>query len=241
MKYYISENKSVRLYNGDCLDVMDRLIENNVEVDCIVCDPAYMTTSRGNAGNSGGMCQSKEFTTGKVFNHNDCHVTRWMPKAYAILKNSSHCYIMTNHVNLIEYLNVAQQCGFHFIKSLIWNKGNKIMGQCYMSQFEYILFFRKGGHKKINNCGTADILSVPNKKQKGEDGKNLHDTEKPVELMETLVINSTMENEVVLDFMMGIGSTGVACVNTNRRFIGIELDEKYFDISLKRIKGGEGK
>ena len=50
---------------------------------------------------------------------------------------------MTNHVNLIEHLNVATNCGFHFIKSLIWHKDNKIMGQFYMSQFEYILFFRK--------------------------------------------------------------------------------------------------
>ena len=72
-------------------------------------------------------------------------------------------------------------------KSLVWDKGNKIMGQYYMSQFEYILFFRKGKGVKINNCGTSDILSVPNKKTEDERGKNLHDTEKPVELMRILI------------------------------------------------------
>ena len=132
-------------------------------------------------------------------------------------------------------LNTFTECGFHFIKSLIWNKGNKIMGQYYMSQFEYILFFRKGKGIKINNCGTSDILSVPNTKSKDENGKNLHDTEKPVELMQILVENSSKENDIVIDPFMGIGSTGLACVNTNRKFIGIELDNNYYDIAKNRL------
>lgn len=88
---------------------------------------------------------------------------------------------------------------------------------------------------KINECGTPDILFVPNKKLKGPDGKNLHDTEKPVKLMETLVRNSTKEGEVVMDFAMGIGSTGVACKNLNRGFIGMEIDPDYFRIAEQRI------
>ena len=63
----------------------------------------------------------------------------------------------------------------------------------------------------------------------------LHPTQKPVELLEYLIKTYTGENETVLDFTMGSGSTGVACVNTNRKFIGIELDEKYFKISEARI------
>ena len=71
---------------------------------------------------------------------------------------------------------------------------------------------------------------------KDKDGKNLHDTEKPVNLMSILIENSTNVGDVVLEPFMGIGATGVACVNTNRKFIGIEPDEKYYDISCKRIK-----
>jgi site-specific DNA-methyltransferase (adenine-specific) len=68
-------------------------------------------------------------------------------------------------------------------------------------------------------------------------GKNaIHPTQKPVALMEYLVKTYTNENETVLDFTMGSGSTGVACVNTNRNFIGIEMDDKYFEIAEKRIK-----
>ena len=223
-----------KLYNDDFRNVISQM--ENCSVDLIVTDPPYKVTPRGNAGNAGGMLQKEINMKGMVFKHNSIKIEEFIPELYRVLKEDSHCYIMTNHVNLIEMINVAQKCGFHFIKSLIWDKGNKIMGQCYMSQFEYILFFRKGKHKKINNCGTSDILSIPNKKTKGEDGKNIHDTEKPVKLMQILIENSSQEGDIIFEPFMGSGSTGVACVNTNRKFIGIELDNNYFDIASKRIE-----
>ena len=211
-------------------------------IDLIVTDPPYPTTSRGHAGNSGGMLQKEINKKGKVFEHNNIDCTEYAPEFYRVLKDGSHCYVMTNHINLIKMLNVFTDCGFHFIKSLIWNKGNKIMGQYYMSQFEYILFFRKGYGKKINNCGTADILSVPNKKTKDTNGKNIHDTEKPVELMKTLVENSTQKGDIVLDPFVGVGATALACIESERNYIGVELDENYYNIAKQRIdeaiKGG---
>lgn len=225
------------IYNNDSMEFMRGLEDNSI--DLVVTDPPYKVTARGNAGNSGGMMKSKLSMNGRIFKHNDVKIEDFIPEIYRVLKEGSHCYIMTNHVNLIEMLNVAKECGFHFIKSLIWDKGNKIMGQCYMSQFEYILFLRKGKHKKINNRGTSDILSIPNKKQKGEDGKNLHDTEKPVELMRILIENSSQEGEVVLDPFVGIGATAVAAKNLNRKYIGIELDENYFNIAKRRLETNE--
>ena len=75
------------------------------------------------------------------------------------------------------------------------------------------------------------ILEISNANQKGKQ----HPTQKPIELMEYLIKTYTNENETVLDFTMGSGSTGVACVNLNRNFIGIEKDDKYFEIAEKRI------
>lgn len=225
----------IEIYNENCLDGMKRIKDESI--DLIVTDPPYPTTKRGGTGNSGGMCKKKEFSDGKVFKHNNIKPIEYIPEFFRILKDGSHCYIMTNHVNLYEILTVAKESGLHFIKSLIWNKGNKIMGQAYMSQFEYILFFRKGKFKKINRCGTADILNVPNKKTKDEEGKNIHDTEKPVELMRILIENSTQEEELVLDPFMGSGATGIACVSANRNFIGFEIDKEYFDIAKERIEG----
>lgn len=235
MDKYISKDKTIKIINDDCIRVLDEMISRNVLVDCIVCDPAYKTTARGNAGNSGGMLQKDINMKGKVFEHNSCDVEVWMPRVFNVLKDKGHCYIMTNHVNLFNYLKVAQECGFHFIKSLIWKKDNKIMGQYYMNQFEYILFFRKGGAKKINNCGTSDVIEIPNKKLKDENGKNLHDTEKPVDLMKILIENSTQEGELVLDFMCGIGATGIAAKELKRKFIGVEIDNKYYNISKNRL------
>ena len=224
----------IKLINGDCLNTLKNI--PNDSIDLIVTDPPYLTTSRGNSGNSGGMLQKDINKKGRVFTHNNINCKEYAPEFYRLLKDGSHCYVMTNHINLIDMLNTFTDIGFHFIKSLIWNKSNKIMGQYYMSQYEYILFFRKGKGKKINNCGTSDILSISNKKTKDKDGKNIHDTEKPIELMEVLVNNSSQENELVLDPFMGVGSTGLACIKNNRNFIGIEIDENYFNIAKSRLE-----
>lgn len=221
-----------KLICGDCMEQLKKFEDDSI--DLIVTDPPYRTTSRGNCL-GGGMFKKKINLKGQVFTHNNIDCSEYAPEFYRVLKDGGHCYVMTNHVNLVNILNVFICSGFHFIKSLIWDKQNKIVGTYYMSQFEYILFFRKGRGVKINHCGTSDILSFPNKKTKDENGKNLHDTEKNVDLMEVLVNNSSQEGEIVLDPFMGIGSTGIAAVRNNRRFIGIEIDEKYYNIAVQRI------
>lgn len=221
------------IFNKNCIDIMKNI--ETASIDLIITDPPYKTTKRGNSGNSGGMLKTKMFMEGKVFKENNIKPEEYMPEFFRILKEDSHCYVMTNHVNLQHMINTATEVGFKFVKCLIWNKGNKIMGQSYMNQFEYILFLRKGKHKKINNCGTSDILSIPNKKDKDENNKNLHDTQKPVELMKILVENSSQEGDIVLDPFMGIGSTGLACIECGRNFIGIELDSHYFEIAKRRL------
>lgn len=95
-----------------------------------------------------------------------------------------------------------------------------------------------GNQKSITRYDSTDryprsVIEFSSDKQK----TNLHPTQKPVELLGYLIKTYTQENETVLDFTMGSGSTGVACVNTNRNFIGIELDEKYFEIAKNRING----
>lgn len=234
-----------KVYNDDCINLFGKIDDESI--DLIVTDPPYKTTSRGNSGNSGGMLKKNINKKGKVFEHNDIDCEEYAKEFYRVLKKDSHCYVMTNHVNLIHMLNCftdlrtyeerkngVKKYGFKFVKSLIWDKGNKIMGQYYMSQFEYILFFRKEKGKKINNCGTSDIIYVPNKKTKDENGENIHDTEKPIELMEILINNSSEENDIVLDPFSGSGSTIIASILNGRRYIGIEKDEKYYNTILKR-------
>jgi len=98
-----------------------------------------------------------------------------------------------------------------------------------MKNAEFIVFGRKGKAKPINNLGSKSIIEINNIRNK------IHPTQKPIELLQMLITNSTDRGDVVFDCFMGSGSTGIACLNTNRQFIGMELDQEYFEIAKKRI------
>lgn len=169
---------------------------------------------------------------GKLFKYNDIKFNEWLPLIYKKLKKDSHCYIYISPRNLKELQVEAEKVGFKYQNLIVWNKGNCTPNKYYLNSYECILFLRKGKAKNINNMGTKNILSVPNLL-----GKNKHHpTEKPVELNKILIENSSNENDLVLDPFMGAGSTGIACKELNRRFIGIEIDEKYYDIAKSRIE-----
>lgn len=221
-----------QIVNDDCINVMKEL--PNESIDLILTDPAYNMTPRGNFGSTGGMLKKNINMKGKVFDYNFLDISEWLPECYRVLKDGTHCYIMCNHINLFYFIDVAQKVGFHFIKSLIWDKGNKIMGRAYMNCFEYILFFRKGEFKQIKDCGTPDILSIPNIKTKWG-GVNLHDTEKPVELMKILISNSTDENDIVLDPFSGSSPVAIASKNLKRRFICCEIDKNIYENACERM------
>ena len=104
------------------------------------------------------------------------------------------------------------------------------MNRWYMKNCEYICFFFKGQGKAITDCGSKQLVKVPNVLNAA------HPTQKPIELMELYIGNSTVPDETVLDPFMGSGTTGVACVRLDRRFIGIELDEEYFNLACERIQ-----
>ena len=217
----------MNLFNANSLDILTDIPDNSI--DLIVTDPPYRTTARGSYGDTGGILKDELNMKGKVFFHNDIKITDWIGALYRVLKEGGHCYIMTNNVNLCEYLTEIKKAGFNIFKTLVWKKDNCITNMYYMDNHEYIIFCRKGKAMKIKNCGTKSVLEIPNPKNKS------HPTEKPVGLMEILIENSSKEGDTVLDPFMGSGSTGVACVNTGRNFIGIELDEQYFKIAQDRI------
>lgn len=171
---------------------------------------------------------------GKLFKHNDILFSEWLPEAYRVLKNNSHCYIFINPRNYKQLQAEAEKVGFKFQQMIIWEKNNATPNKYYLNGFEIILMLRKGNAKNINNMGTKNILKVPN-----IIGHKTHPTEKPVELNKILIENSTQPNELVLDPFMGTGSSGVACANLNRNYIGIEIDEKYFNIANERLKEKE--
>ena len=213
-----------KLINGDCINILNDIIKTGNKVDLIVTDPPYKTTSRGSSGGTGGMLKDQLFKDGMVFKHNDVEFSDWLSVLFEILKDGGHAYIMTNNKNLKNMLIAIEDAGFNIFKTLVWAKNTAITNMYYMDSHEYIIFCRKGKSQKINNCGTKSVLNFDNPREK------LHPTEKPVDLMKVLIDNSSSEGEIVLDPFMGSGSTGVACMQSNRNFIGIEIDENYFNI-----------
>ena len=217
----------MKLLQGDCLELMKDIPDKSV--DLIIIDPPYKCISGGNSSGKGptGILSKND---GKIFKYNDITAKQYFGELYRVLKDNTHCYIMTNNLNIEEFLTTAKEVGFQLHNIVIWKKNNATPNRWYMKNCEYILFFRKGKAKKINNPGTKQILEIDN-----IIGNKVHPTEKPVKLMEILVENSSNEGDLVLDCFMGSGSTGVACKNTNREFIGMELDEKYYKIACERL------
>ena len=234
----------MQLYNGDCLEVMRSIPDESV--DCAVIDPPYKIVAGGCRKVAKHECSGifnkrlennkrtdwvEEVRTGKMFKHNDIKFEHWLPELYRVMADKSHIYLMINSRNLAELQNKAELAGFKFQNLLIWDKGNVTPNRYYMQGFECVLMLRKGGAKSIHNKGTSNILEVPN-----IIGNKKHPSEKPVELLEIMINNSTNEGEVVLDMFMGSGSCGVAALKNYRRFIGIELDPNYFAIAKNRIE-----
>ena len=175
---------------GNAIELIKTIPSDSI--DCVVTDPPYRVTSRGNAGNSGGMFKKDINLKGKVFAENDVKIQDFASELFRVLKEQTHCYVMCNQINLQPYLNELVSVGFKITRVLVWDKGNKINSQWYMGQVEFIIFCRKGRAKRVNNCGISELIAIPNKKTKRKDGTNYHDTEKPVALMQLLVEQSTM-------------------------------------------------
>ena len=224
----------IELKNGDCLELMKDIPSGSV--DLVVTDPPYkMNHSTGGCTNIGmkNKWQGNIKAGNTVMNFDlSIKFSDWLPEIYRVLKNGSHCYIFCNDKNVQELLNEATKCGFKESNILVWIKNNATPNRYYMKNLEFVLFLYKGKAKPINDMGSKCAVEIKN-----INGKNKkHPTEKPTDLLEIYIKNSTNEGDVVVDLFMGSGSTGVACINTNRDFIGIELDENYFNIAKKRIE-----
>jgi site-specific DNA-methyltransferase (adenine-specific) len=230
----------IELINGDCLVELNKLSDNSV--DLVLIDPPYKIITGGctnirRIDEAGGIFNKRnKFTkeaakSGKLFKHNEIKFKDWLPDIFRVLKQKTHCYIMINDRNMNEILNEAEKVGFKIQNILVWSKKTHTPNRYYLKNCEFIVMFRKGKAKNINNMGTKTIIEVNNIKK----GTKTHPTEKPVDLLKILIENSTNKNDLVLDCFMGSGSCAVASNETERDFIGIELDEEYFNVANKRI------
>lgn len=217
------------LYNKDCMEVMRNMPTGSVNV--VVTDPPYKVISGGKPHKKGQPSGMLSKNDGKIFTYNDIKPEDWIPEVYRILKEGSHCYIMTNTLNMERYLRICRECGFGLHNILCWHKNNVTPSRWYMKNCEFTLFLRKGKAKTIKNVGSKMIHEFDN-----IIGNKAHPTEKPVELMKFYIANSCNIGDVVFDPFCGSGSTLIAAKQLGCSYIGCEIDPEYYIIANNRLK-----
>jgi len=223
------------IYNEDFL--ANKLPDNSI--DLCITDPPYKVVSRGSVG-KGVIQRPKGVLTrndGLLFDHCEIKIENWIPEIYRILKSESHCYIFTNVLNLSEMLEVSKKVGFKLHNLLVWEKNNCTPSQFYMKNCEYILFLRKGKAKWINDIGGSKTVH----KYNNIIGNKKHPTEKPTDLLDFYLKNSSKEGDIVLDPFCGCGSTLVSAKGNKRNYIGYEIDPIYSNVAEQRILGLDSK
>ncbi len=213
------------LYHGDAMEILPGMV-----ADCIVVDPPYRLVSGGNTtGEMGGCFAHDEYDNSGSIVECDIDWGDFMPLLSAALP-LGHAYIMANNRNVLPMLAAAEVARFGFHNILVWDKGSATPNRWYMKNCEFIGFFYKGKAKYINDCGAKQLISCP------QIDETKHPTEKPVSLMRYYIEQSTMPGQIVLDPFMGSGTTGVAAAACGRQFIGIEKNEEFFEMAVRRIR-----
>lgn len=246
----------IKLIKGDCLEKMKEIESGSV--DLILTDPPYGTTACKwdsvipfepmweqlnriiKPNGAIVLFGSEPFSSALRMSNIKNYKYDWIwyknsTSGFALAKKMP----LKNHEIISVFYN--KQCNYYPIKEL------RDMSEDSKKRMNYDFTTLKGeneinnGIKKVQYIPEDKNLSYPKTIKKFNNIPNnskdrFHPTQKPVTLLEYLIKTYTQENETVLDFTMGSGSTGVACVNTNRNFIGIEMDDNYFEIAKNRIE-----
>lgn len=229
----IEENK---IYNMDCLKGIDIMIQQGIKVDSIITDPPY-NISRKNNFNTLNR-QSIDFGEwDKNFNQFE-----WLDKSFNILKDGGSLFLFNDWKNIGEIAKKCESIGY-IIKDMVrWRKENPMprnRDRRYIVDFEVAIWLVKPNKKWTFNrlsptydrCEYNHPITPLSEKKHGK-----HPTQKPIKLMEEIIQRHTNKGDLILDLFMGSGSTAIACLNTDRKYIGFELNKDYFELASKRIE-----
>ena len=198
-------------------------------VDLLITDPAYESLEKHRAiGTTTRLKHSKSSSNDwfKIFPN--VRFAELFEQVYRVLKRDSHFYLLCDAETMFVAKPEAERAGFKFWKPLVWDKRSIGMGYHYRARYELILFFEKG-KRRLNDLGIADIIAVPRI-------RGGYPAEKPAEVAEVLIGQSSEKGDVVADPFMGSGSVGVAAARLGRRFLGNDLNPEAVVIAAQRLK-----
>lgn len=219
-----------KLYQGDCLEVMKNIEDGSV--DLVVTDPPYLCDYSRHDNKSRF---SKKIANDENTDKNEKMIRQYFKECYRIMKKDTAIYCFCNYKKIDFFKQELEKTGFNLKNIIVWDKQRNGMGDLKTTfgySHEFILFASKG-QPKIRGKRISDVWQFKRVSSK----QQVHQNQKPTELLSLAITKSSDEGMIVFDGFMGRGSTGVACLNTNRNFIGIELDEGYFEIAKERIEG----
>lgn len=224
----------IELYNKDCIEV---LMEGHLkEVDAVITDPPYNVSRKNNFTTMGSACRQ-----GMDFGEwdKDFNITQFIPYASSVLKENGNFVIFNAWENLGDIKKVCEDNHIYIKRCLVLSKSNPApfnRDRMFVNDVEFALWGVKNSKGKpskwtFNRKNSLEKCVIPCTVQSSK----LHPTMKSLSVMEYLIQILTKEGDTVLDCFMGSGTTGLACKNLQRNFIGIEIDEGYFDICKKRL------
>ena len=214
----------MKLLHGDCLELLPTLPDGSV--DLVLTDIPYGEVNR----QSGGL---RSLDKGVADAFDNANLELLVKEFGRVAKNSVYVFCGTQQ---ISSLAAGFTCAGMTVRVGAWNKTNPSPmngSRLWLSGLEFCVYARKANAVHNEHCRKA-LWDAPSGRSK------IHPTQKPLQLFERLVRASSDEGHTVFDPFMGSGTTGVACVNTGRKFIGIERDPKYFAIAQKRIAEAAG-
>lgn len=225
------------IYNEDCYKWIKTL--PNKSIDLIMTDPPYLIENT-NGGRNSKLAKSIKGVNSELANgiFTEGINIEILDEFMRVMKKPN-IYIWCNHKQIPMYLNFfveKHKCKFDII---IWHKTNPVpcFSNKYLTDKEYCLYFRKGGLCNPQNYKEATTvyhlpINISDKKLFN------HPTIKPLEIIKTLIKNSSLEEDVILDPFIGSGTTAIACKELNRNFIGCEIDKNYYKIAIDRLNKG---
>ena len=218
-----------RIYLEDCLEGLKKIPDKSIDLS--VTDPPYEIETTG----AGLYKQTDKQYIKELNSMKDGFSKEILDELCRVLKKIN-IYLFCSQkqiIPLLDYFVKGKKCNYNIIS---WHKTNPIpaCGNKYLTDTEFILFFRERGVKIYGEFHTkfTYYLTPLNQKDKKLYG---HPTVKPLNIVRNFIINSSLPGDIVLDPFMGSGTTAVACLETDRHFIGFETNEDYYNIALSRI------
>jgi len=241
---------------GDCLEVMKKIEENTF--DMIFADPPYNMQLQGELyrpNNTKVDAVDDEWDQFNDFEHYDQFSKVWLKETKRILKKNGTIWVIGSYHNIFRVGNIMQDMGYWILNDVHWIKSNPMpnfKGVRFTNATETLIWAVKDKKVKNYTYNYEEMKKYNHGKQmrndwyfgicngmerlKDEKGVKIHSTQKPLSLLERIVLASTKEGDLILDPFGGTGTTGVAAFKHRRNFTLIEKDENYIDWSLKRFK-----